>query len=199
MKSRVAWTLCLVVLGTALYGAKVLATPATVPGFSGTTLAKATYGEIFSAPAHDPRELAGAHLDQGIVRPLRPAEHMGPHGLQQHVHSESAPAGTRIPAPASSSSRRAASPPTTATTRPARRTYTPQTPPTTHSSIPAAGTFTSSATRAAPSPRRSRCSSSPREQTDVKTRPTRATVRSNRPHPRTRCDTRTLARRSYPR
>jgi hypothetical protein len=28
MKSRVAWTLCLVVLGTALYGAKVLATPA---------------------------------------------------------------------------------------------------------------------------------------------------------------------------
>ncbi|MGZ4287397.1 MAG: hypothetical protein ACXVHB_24410 [Solirubrobacteraceae bacterium] len=48
MKSKVTWTLCLVVLGTALYGAKVLATPATVPGFSGTTLAKATYGDIFS-------------------------------------------------------------------------------------------------------------------------------------------------------
>ena len=48
MKSKAAWAVCLVVAGTALYGTKVLATPATVPGFSGTTLAKATYGEIFS-------------------------------------------------------------------------------------------------------------------------------------------------------
>ena len=48
MKSKAAWAVCLVVAGTALYGTKVLATPATVPGFSGATLAKATYGEIFS-------------------------------------------------------------------------------------------------------------------------------------------------------
>ena len=48
MKAKVTWTLCLVVLGTALYGAKVLATPSTVPGFSSSTLAKATFGEIFS-------------------------------------------------------------------------------------------------------------------------------------------------------
>jgi hypothetical protein len=48
MKSRLAWALCLVVASTALYSGKVLATPATVPGFSGTTLAKGTYGHIFS-------------------------------------------------------------------------------------------------------------------------------------------------------
>lgn len=48
MKSTVTWTLRLIVPGTALYGAKVLATPATVPGFSSSTLAKATFGEIFS-------------------------------------------------------------------------------------------------------------------------------------------------------
>jgi hypothetical protein len=48
MKSRLTWVLCLVVVGGAMYSGKVLATPATTPGFSGTTLAKATYGPIFS-------------------------------------------------------------------------------------------------------------------------------------------------------
>ena len=48
MKSRLTWVLCLVVVGGATYSGKVLATPATTPGFSGTTLAKATYGPIFS-------------------------------------------------------------------------------------------------------------------------------------------------------
>jgi hypothetical protein len=48
MKSRLARVVCLAVLGVALYSGKGLATPATVPGFSGATLAKATYGHIFS-------------------------------------------------------------------------------------------------------------------------------------------------------
>jgi hypothetical protein len=44
------WALAVIVglVGIGAYAANVLATPATVPGFSGTTLAKATYGEIFS-------------------------------------------------------------------------------------------------------------------------------------------------------
>jgi hypothetical protein len=44
------WALAVIVglVGLNAYAANVLATPATVPGFSGTTLAKATYGEIFS-------------------------------------------------------------------------------------------------------------------------------------------------------
>jgi hypothetical protein len=47
MKTR--WVLLVVVLtalGAAAYGGKVLATPATTPGFTGTTLAKATFGEL---------------------------------------------------------------------------------------------------------------------------------------------------------
>ena len=48
MKSKWVWTLLLIAVGVAAYAGNVLATPATVPGFSGTTLAKATYGEIFS-------------------------------------------------------------------------------------------------------------------------------------------------------
>src|SRR3954447_17396923 len=52
MKSRLAWALgpivLAVVLAVATHSGKGLATPATVPGFSGETLAKATYGEIFS-------------------------------------------------------------------------------------------------------------------------------------------------------
>lgn len=48
MKSK--WALAVIVglVGPAAYAANVLATPATVPGFGGTTLAKATYAEIFS-------------------------------------------------------------------------------------------------------------------------------------------------------
>jgi hypothetical protein len=48
VKSKWIWALLLVVAGLAAYAGNVLATPATVPGFSGTTLAKATFGEIFS-------------------------------------------------------------------------------------------------------------------------------------------------------
>ena len=48
MKSKLVWGPLLVVVGLAAYAGNVLATPATVPAFSGTTLAKATYGEISS-------------------------------------------------------------------------------------------------------------------------------------------------------
>src|SRR4051794_2776787 len=46
MKSRWLLVVALVAIGAAVYGGKVLATPATTPGFSGTTLAKATLGDL---------------------------------------------------------------------------------------------------------------------------------------------------------
>ena len=46
MKAKWIWALLIVVAGAALYGGKVMATPAN--GFTGTTLAKGTYGEISS-------------------------------------------------------------------------------------------------------------------------------------------------------
>ena len=46
MKSKWSWVPVVVVLVVALYGGKVMATPAN--GFTGTTIAKATYGDIFS-------------------------------------------------------------------------------------------------------------------------------------------------------
>ena len=46
MRSKAIWAFLLAVLGVSVYAANVLATPAT--GFTGTTLAKATYGEVFS-------------------------------------------------------------------------------------------------------------------------------------------------------
>ena len=46
MKSRWILAFLVVALGAALFGGKVMATPAN--GFTGTTLAKGTYGEIFS-------------------------------------------------------------------------------------------------------------------------------------------------------
>jgi quercetin dioxygenase-like cupin family protein len=46
MRSKAAWAFLLAVLGVAVYAANVLATPAT--GFTGTTLAKATFGELYS-------------------------------------------------------------------------------------------------------------------------------------------------------
>ena len=46
MKSRWILAFLVVALGAALFGGKVMATPAN--GFTGTTLAKGNYGEIFS-------------------------------------------------------------------------------------------------------------------------------------------------------
>ena len=46
MKSRWLLLVALAAIGAAAFGGKVLATPATTPGFSGTTLAKATFGDL---------------------------------------------------------------------------------------------------------------------------------------------------------
>ena len=48
MRARSIAVLVVVVSAVAVFVGSVMATPATSPGFSGTTLAKATYGEIFS-------------------------------------------------------------------------------------------------------------------------------------------------------
>ena len=54
MKSKWLLLVALAALGAAAYGGKVLATPPTTPGFSGTTLAKATFGEIDSHVVAEP-------------------------------------------------------------------------------------------------------------------------------------------------
>lgn len=46
MRSKAVWAFLLAVLGVTVYAANVLATPAT--GFTGMTLAQATYGDVFS-------------------------------------------------------------------------------------------------------------------------------------------------------
>ena len=46
MKSRWLLLVALAAISAAVYGGKVLATPATTPGFSGSTLAKATIGDL---------------------------------------------------------------------------------------------------------------------------------------------------------
>ena len=46
MKSRWLLLVALAAIGAAAYGGNVLATPASTPGFSGTTLAKATFGDL---------------------------------------------------------------------------------------------------------------------------------------------------------
>ena len=46
MKAKWVGALLLAVAGIAIYAGTILATPPTTPGFSGTTLAKATFGEL---------------------------------------------------------------------------------------------------------------------------------------------------------
>ena len=46
MRRKLIWTLSLPSRLSPLYAGTVLATPSTTPGFSGTTLAKATFGEL---------------------------------------------------------------------------------------------------------------------------------------------------------
>ena len=46
MKSKLILTLLVAVAALAAYAGNVLATPSTTPGFSGTTLAKATFGDL---------------------------------------------------------------------------------------------------------------------------------------------------------
>ena len=46
MKSKWIWALVVAVAALAAFAGNVLATPSTTPGFSGTTLAKATFGDL---------------------------------------------------------------------------------------------------------------------------------------------------------
>jgi hypothetical protein len=46
MKSKWIWALVVAVVALAAFAGNVLATPPTTPGFSGTTLAKATFGKL---------------------------------------------------------------------------------------------------------------------------------------------------------
>lgn len=54
MKSKWAFAVIIGLVGLAAYAANVLATPATVPGFSGSTQAKATYAAIDSHVVAEP-------------------------------------------------------------------------------------------------------------------------------------------------
>ena len=80
------------------------------PGFSGTTLAKATFGDLdIKAATRSQPSLEGRAQDEGGFRPLRPAEHVGPlHAgpcgpcpTEPGKRAFPAPAGTPIPARAS--------------------------------------------------------------------------------------------------
>ena len=62
MKSRRLLLVAIAALGAAALGGKVLATPATTPGFSGTTLAKATFGELDIKARTNPADIWKAEL-----------------------------------------------------------------------------------------------------------------------------------------
>ena len=62
MKSKWLLLVALAAIGAAVYGGNVLATPATTPGFSGTTLAKATFGELDIKAHTTPADIWKAEL-----------------------------------------------------------------------------------------------------------------------------------------
>ena len=62
MRPRLLLLVVLAAIGAAAYGGKVLATPATTPGFSGTTLAKATLGDLNIKAVTIPADLWRAEL-----------------------------------------------------------------------------------------------------------------------------------------
>jgi hypothetical protein len=62
MKSRWLLLVALAAIGAAALGGKVLATPATTPGFSGATLAKATFGELDIKAHTNPADIWKAEL-----------------------------------------------------------------------------------------------------------------------------------------
>jgi hypothetical protein len=62
MKSKLIWTLVVAVVALAVYAGTVLATPSTTPGFSGTTLAKATFGDLDIKAHTDPADVWKAQL-----------------------------------------------------------------------------------------------------------------------------------------
>ena len=88
MKSKWIWTLLVAVAALAAYAGNVLATPSTTPGFSGTTLAKATFGDLDIKAHTIPADVLERQAqDEGGFRPLRPAEHLGPEPLRR-LHSQ---------------------------------------------------------------------------------------------------------------
>ena len=146
------WKLPMVaaVVGAALFAGTADATPSTpMPGYVSSTLAigHLRADRLAHRVEDDQAALAGDDQDQGLVGPVRPAEHVGPDGLR--VHPDHRLAHPRRTEPGDRH-RSARSPPTTATTRRARRTSTRPARRTTSSSTPATGTSTSCATRAAP-------------------------------------------------
>lgn len=60
--ARSLLVVALALIAAAAYGGKVLATPATTPGFSGTTLAKATFGDLDIKAHTDPADIWKAEL-----------------------------------------------------------------------------------------------------------------------------------------
>jgi hypothetical protein len=62
MKSRWLSLVALAAIAAALYGGNVLATPPTTPGFSGTTLAKATFADLDIKAKTIPADLWKAEL-----------------------------------------------------------------------------------------------------------------------------------------
>src|SRR5215467_11082769 len=54
MRKKLVLALALAAVGAAIYGGTVLATPSTVPGFSSSTLATATFDEIDSHVIAEP-------------------------------------------------------------------------------------------------------------------------------------------------
>jgi hypothetical protein len=62
MRRKWIWALLIVVSTVAAYAGNVLATPPTAPGFSGTTLAKATFGELDIKAKTTPADIWKAEL-----------------------------------------------------------------------------------------------------------------------------------------
>ena len=62
MNARWTWALALALIGVAVCVGDVLATPPTTPGFSGTTLAKATFGDLDIKAKTIPADVWNAQL-----------------------------------------------------------------------------------------------------------------------------------------
>ena len=105
MKSRVAWLYVSSSWAPRCTARRSWQRWRTVPGFSGTRLAKATYGEVFSHVHTIPARWQELIWTKGSSDLYVQQNTWDPATCQDSPFQ--APAGTRIPAPASSSSRRA--------------------------------------------------------------------------------------------
>ena len=101
MKSRWLLLVALAAIGAAVYGGNVLATPATTPGFSGTTLAKATFGDLdIKASDTIPANSSGRPSSRRRGIPTSTSSRT-PGTPASAAGASPAPAGTRIPGRAS--------------------------------------------------------------------------------------------------